>query len=323
MTSNSSKPTNTFFDDSASEDVRMSLPLQGADRYSQNLPIQGVTGQAGDVGLPPARPVTAASSIRSNARLPARPDSPQRILPASDGRSTPTRSRQTTPSTFFVPGAAQTQQSHERVVRSFSPTRDLNFRRSIESSKTVDRNQPHRNSNASIVTVEQYQRPLVDQDAPPVPTSPVHTLDAGSRLGSPTVPSPTPTITLAHQVQKPVQLQTPKIGTPKSPGSLSGSWGKSMRHGLAMDRKTLNGHRRLSSEPSSPSEAVIKQNANKISHEPSNVDRNYEYYNGNTKFFLSGRLLNARQRPLNILTATLALSPALFFFIFRYITDLF
>ncbi|KAG9819621.1 zf-DHHC-domain-containing protein, partial [Aureobasidium melanogenum] len=42
--------------------------------------------------------------------------------------------------------------------------------------------------------------------------------------------------------------------------------------------------------------------------------RNYQYFNGNAVFFLHGRLINARQRPLNVFTALLAVIPAALFF---------
>ncbi|KAG9876836.1 zf-DHHC-domain-containing protein, partial [Aureobasidium melanogenum] len=46
----------------------------------------------------------------------------------------------------------------------------------------------------------------------------------------------------------------------------------------------------------------------------SSSGRNYQYFNGNAVFFLHGRLINARQRPLNVFTALLAVIPAALFF---------
>jgi palmitoyltransferase ZDHHC9/14/18 len=46
----------------------------------------------------------------------------------------------------------------------------------------------------------------------------------------------------------------------------------------------------------------------------SHAGRNYEYFNGNAVFFLRGRLINTRQRPLNVFTALLAIIPAALFF---------
>ncbi|RMZ78305.1 hypothetical protein DV737_g3917, partial [Chaetothyriales sp. CBS 132003] len=46
------------------------------------------------------------------------------------------------------------------------------------------------------------------------------------------------------------------------------------------------------------------------------LGRNYEYFEGNTVFFLGGRFQNARDRPISIATAVMLLLPAILFFIF-------
>lgn len=96
----------------------------------------------------------------------------------------------------------------------------------------------------------------------------------------------------------------------RSPRSLRTSFGLNSRSSQSAERKDF-GHRKLASEPSSPE--MTNANAEKSK---TNAERNYEYYNGNAMFFLRGRLLNARQRPLNALTAFLANLPTLLFFIF-------
>lgn len=50
-----------------------------------------------------------------------------------------------------------------------------------------------------------------------------------------------------------------------------------------------------------------------------NLGRNHEYFAGNTVFFLGGRLQNARDRPIVIITAIIVLLPAVLFFIFSYV----
>jgi palmitoyltransferase ZDHHC9/14/18 len=44
--------------------------------------------------------------------------------------------------------------------------------------------------------------------------------------------------------------------------------------------------------------------------------RNYEYFQGNTVFWLGGRLQNARDRPINIATGVFLILPAILFFVF-------
>jgi palmitoyltransferase ZDHHC9/14/18 len=44
--------------------------------------------------------------------------------------------------------------------------------------------------------------------------------------------------------------------------------------------------------------------------------KNYEYFQGNTVFWLGGRLQNARDRPINIATGVMLILPAILFFVF-------
>lgn len=46
------------------------------------------------------------------------------------------------------------------------------------------------------------------------------------------------------------------------------------------------------------------------------MGKNYEYFEGNNVFWLGGRLQNARDRPINVLTGTLIIVPAVLFFVF-------
>jgi len=48
----------------------------------------------------------------------------------------------------------------------------------------------------------------------------------------------------------------------------------------------------------------------------STLGHNYEYFEGNTVFFLGGRLQNSRQRPVNIATGSFVVIPGVLFFIF-------
>ena len=50
---------------------------------------------------------------------------------------------------------------------------------------------------------------------------------------------------------------------------------------------------------------------------PKSADRNYEYFSGNTAFCWGGRLQNTRDRPINIITGSLVITPAVLFFVFE------
>lgn len=78
------------------------------------------------------------------------------------------------------------------------------------------------------------------------------------------------------------------------------------------------GHTKLASSPPSPAYTAEKELA---TYKPADLGRNYEYYNGNAVFFLNGRLINSRQKPLNILTAFLAILPAVLFFVFSWVSN--
>ena len=77
--------------------------------------------------------------------------------------------------------------------------------------------------------------------------------------------------------------------------------------------RSTQGREKLSSAASSPALAP--------EHHPAEtpkarLGRNYEYFNGNTRFWLGGRLQNTRDRPVNIATGLFALTPGVLFFIF-------
>ena len=96
----------------------------------------------------------------------------------------------------------------------------------------------------------------------------------------------------------------------------------SFRSGLSFGNKrhsTNFGHQHLSSNSTSQNEAIaslpgaLEQQYNQKRVPPS---RNYEYFQGNTIFWLRGRLLNARDRPVNIATGVFLILPAILFFVF-------
>ena len=96
----------------------------------------------------------------------------------------------------------------------------------------------------------------------------------------------------------------------------------SFRSGLSFGSKRKPagfGHQHLSSHDTSqnagnvPSPSALEQQYNQT-HVPGS--KNHEYFQGNTVFWLGGRLQNARDRPVNIATGIMLISPAILFFIF-------
>jgi palmitoyltransferase ZDHHC9/14/18 len=73
------------------------------------------------------------------------------------------------------------------------------------------------------------------------------------------------------------------------------------------------GHQHLPSTTTSPrySSGTNAQVARR-----SALGRNYEYFEGNTIFWWGGRLQNARDRPINVLTGAVVVLPAVLFFVF-------
>jgi palmitoyltransferase ZDHHC9/14/18 len=77
--------------------------------------------------------------------------------------------------------------------------------------------------------------------------------------------------------------------------------------------RSAQGREKLSSAASSP--ALIPTHRAAETLKP-RLGRNYEYFNGNTRLWLGGRLQNTRDRPVNIATGLFVLIPSVLFFIF-------
>lgn len=77
--------------------------------------------------------------------------------------------------------------------------------------------------------------------------------------------------------------------------------------------RSTQGREKLSSAASSP--GLPSFDGGKITPKK-RLGNNYQYFSGNTVFFLGGRLQNARSRPINIATGLLFIIPSILFFIF-------
>ena len=105
-------------------------------------------------------------------------------------------------------------------------------------------------------------------------------------------------------------LQTQDKGKPqKAPRSFSSNF---LRANGGASRGEAQGHKRLSSSGSLPFAKPVQEPT------PS-PGVNYQYFSGNTVFFLGGRLQNTRDRPINILSGLIVLVPSILFLIFSYV----
>lgn len=89
----------------------------------------------------------------------------------------------------------------------------------------------------------------------------------------------------------------------------------SFRSGLSLGSKHRleAGHLPLSSNTTSPR---YPPESNAEIATKSALGKNYEYFEGNTVFWLGGRVQNARDRPINIATGIFLILPAVLFFVF-------
>ncbi|KAJ4523545.1 Eukaryotic peptide chain release factor GTP-binding subunit [Exophiala dermatitidis] len=115
----------------------------------------------------------------------------------------------------------------------------------------------------------------------------------------------------AQQPQRPSRLNlSTTLRTPERPQKSP----LSFRSGLSLGGKHPGpGHQPLSSNAGSPRYPL---NSNTQIATQSALGKNYEYFEGNTIFWLGGRIQNARDRPINIATGVLLVLPSVLFFVF-------
>lgn len=214
---------------------------------------------------------------------------------------------------FFKPMSSQKLQAQ----RGQQPTSSL--AQNVQTNRnSADSTRPHRYSNASVNTLREGP-PTRDEDVPPMPTSrgTMFTRDGihpeGQTAGS--VVSNNSTAPLHSRNNVPPKLETNGLRnsnsqsrvTPKSPKSLRASLGLNSR------RPSPNQHTKLHSTPPSPHDNE-KPPLSPMHAPRKGEGKNYEYFAGNMLFFLSGRCLNSRARPLNVATFILTALPAALFF---------
>ncbi|KAJ5726374.1 uncharacterized protein N7483_007731 [Penicillium malachiteum] len=164
-----------------------------------------------------------------------------------------------------------------------------------------DQTSQNRRSLISNSTMPQGSLPQVDMEAPP---------SRGTEFTDPIIPdrntsnaSPTGNTTVRSLGESVRLLHDRDPGGKERPEYLN-------LNAVAHNNHDPQGHERLSSVGSSPGPADIKKQAFPSTHS----GRNHEYFVGNTIFCGSGRLQNARDKPVNILTGIMVLVPSALFF---------
>lgn len=310
----------TFFDEPTPSE-RGSKQMSASAPAPQPSTVLSNTGPVGEPGLPPSRPISTATT--GSSQVDGRRGQTSNQAGARGSRESNVSRPKTAASRTHVPGltsAAFFRPMASRKMREQSHRPTTSFaqepvpRKSLESQAA--RSHKHRNSNASVVTVE-GQRPLVDADAPPVPTSrgtnnaPEFQPDeyGGRSLRSEASHMPLNGHNRMRYASQTTDQSRPGTAmapaTPLSPRSFRESWG------IRRHSNRTNGHAKLQSQPPSPNPWSEKRSLYKPG---GTVGKNYEYYNGNAVFFFQGRLLNSRQKPLNALTGFLTILPAGLFF---------
>jgi len=315
-----SKPT-FYHDQSPMESTTPVNTFLNYDNHSDlSLPVQGINGHASQ------NPLNERSTANTNSHatnIDTRSGS--NTTGIGIGMGNPQRNSQTfnayaqsgderthlsniTPATFYHSMSPRLQRDQNAKIP--SPTSDHTFPHNNGIHTAVndhDERRRHmtRYSDASIVTLDHDSR--TDNFTTRTSNDGVRNLRTVRSQASNAPLRP------AHlDPSQPITTMTTTNKAERSPRSLRTSFGLNSRSSQSGEGKEF-GHRKLASEPNSPDLVDISPSSAKSGVKSG---RNYEYYNGNAMFFLKGRLLNARQRPINAITAFLANLPSLLFFIF-------
>ncbi|KAB8356325.1 hypothetical protein FH972_023909 [Carpinus fangiana] len=303
-------------------------PRTGERAAALNNGPLGVTGPAGEAGLPPSRPMSwnANNNLMPNpaARHQAQPSTTSSYA-GTDNRPSTAGSRAHIPSltsrAFFAPMTSQQLQAH-RGQRHLPNTTELP-RESEDWEDDRSQTHTHRSGLGSVLTGRPGYPPGVTQAdldiLPPPPQS------RGTEISewSPGEPATTSTQLISNG-DKPKNV----LDTQQNGGQMTG-YRRNLhqptsglpRVGTEKSSPTLSqGENRPTSGYRYPGEKASDVLGNNPRQRASTKDltgasgKNYEYFQGNTIFCFGGRLQNARSRPISIATAILILLPAGLFF---------
>ena len=209
---------------------------------------------------------------------------------------------------FFRPMSSQRLQAQRR----FRPTRVVQPSASAHGSSEAD-TKSNRHSLDSDATPQQgrHIRKLNEIPPPSRGTDFTEQYDGGTVNASPTDIATLRSMgeserPLQHRSQhpRPMQLDIDRGGN-GSPKSL-----RANLHRAATMRKETQGHERLSSSNNSPTFAK------KPPEVAPKAGINYQYFSGNTIFCWGGRLQNARDRPINVVSGIIVILPTILFLVY-------
>ena len=309
--------------------------------------ITGLTGQAGDSGLPPSRPSSIASAVSSKLDGRSQLASRKGLLPFSSGglggsalgagsfRPQSSASKTHVPSLaaqgFFRPMSSrrlQAQRSQRpnsllgtNSVRPGTADRDNGetsaYRQSVGSDAAVRGTplQPSfmRDSDGPLPPSRgSYLTEYELQDRTALPTSPIHAEPVPTHEDAYLAYSKPSQhadfdTALKNVNHLPLPVQKTSAKTFQSSFIVPGS-GTNVPAGQQLD-----GSKELQSGHSTSTMDADKPLRKGDSQRPG---KNYEYFTGNTVFCWGGRLQNTRDRPITIATAIGFLMPSILFFIF-------
>jgi palmitoyltransferase ZDHHC9/14/18 len=309
-------------------------------RNSSGSRVLGVTGPAGESGLPPSRPSSIATATSGSQNRWSRTESRKPGGGLHSGISVSgslgPQSRPTTAASrthvplaahgFFRPMSSQRlqQQRNQQRPNSLLGQGSLyaegahdgpasSYRQSIGSTRTVRGAPP-------LGLHHEHDHP------PPSRGTDITDRDMPDRTTANTTPTKTETVRSHGESITPLQRPRPshldlanvhrsdagKIPTPsKSPRSFRSGFLLSSRDGRSTQMRPNQGHEKLTSAESSPRLARAEVSKDVVKRE---LGKNHEYFSGNTAFCWGGRLQNTRDRPVNVATALMILLPAGLFF---------
>ncbi|CAN9178529.1 unnamed protein product [Alternaria alternata] len=313
----------------------MAMTPSEQKRSSTGSRVLGMTGPAGEPGLPPSRPssIATANSGSQNRWSQA---SPARRGGMSVAGSIGHQSRPTTSTSrthvplaahgFFRPMSSQRLQQQ----RNQRPTSLLGHSSLYSEATHEEGSNPYRQSTGSTQTIR--GAPTLglhhehDPQSPPSRGTDITDRDMPDRTTANTTPTGAETVRSRGESITPLQRPRPqhldlsnthghnsnKDPTPnKSPRSFGSSFMLSSRDGRSAQMRPHQGHEKLTSAESSPRLARKEATKEAVKRE---LGKNYQYFSGNTAFCWGGRLQNTRDRPVNVATAILIILPAGLFF---------
>ena len=309
--------------------------------------MTGLTGPVGEPGLPPSRPTSVGTSVQSaqtargGARNSLQPPNSRKGISIFSGSSRGDGSRpnssmsKTHVPTLTAQGFFRPMSSSKLQAQRGQQPLTKNGQSSANTVKGQEDQvqRARRYSNASVNTLRDAKAAAAstkDEDIPPVPVSrgTQFTTDGEVQAEITTTASVSSATPLQTRANPPAKLEvnglrssnTPSAEkAPKSPRSFRASLGIGSKRSSKQEqngRPSPKHHEKLESNPSSPQDAE-KQFPMPSTKEPvKGSGKNYEYFAGNMLFFLSGRCMNTKAKPLNVITFILTVLPAALFFAF-------